>query len=127
MQNAWSPVYAGGTWPRKSWLKALCKCRSGQRLRVILNNISSEQFDVWFDNTTPIVGAHPDSVISPCPKHIKKVIKAQKPDIIIAFGQQAQLALLDLNVKIDIVTKHPANRTLKNIEYLEIAKKLQEL
>jgi hypothetical protein len=61
LQNAWSPLYAGGTWPRKSWLKALDKSRSGQRLRVLTG--SAHPVEIVWENTTPIVGATPDSII----------------------------------------------------------------
>jgi len=35
LQNAWSESYAGETWPRPSWLRALERSRSGQRLKII--------------------------------------------------------------------------------------------
>ena len=60
LQNAWSEVYAGRVWPRRSWLRALHKSRSGQRLRVLTCRCPGVRF--WFENTTRAVGSHPDSV-----------------------------------------------------------------
>jgi hypothetical protein len=53
LQNAWSEIYAGGTWPRPSWLRALERSRSGQRLKILVDDLSA------CENTTPIVGATP--------------------------------------------------------------------
>lgn len=117
LQNAWSPMYAGGTWPRESWLKALWRSRSGQRLR-ILTTITD--YDWWFDNTTPIVGETPDSVVPPDAAHIENVLTAQKPDVVVTFGKQAAGSLktpcLTRGLSL-LILPHPAHRIVTNQLY----------
>lgn len=50
LQNAWSEIYAGGTWPQQSWLRVLHWSRSGQRLKILVDDLSV------CENTTPTVG-----------------------------------------------------------------------
>src|ERR1043165_876190 len=52
LQNAWSPIYAGRVWPRKSWLRALALSRSGQRLACLTDDWNE------CENTTLMVGRH---------------------------------------------------------------------
>jgi hypothetical protein len=111
LQNAWSPLYAGGIWPRASWLKALAKSRSGQRLRMLIDDLSV------CDNTTPIVGKTPDSVVEPDPKHIFKVLDERKPQLVIACGKQAEEALLNLWGGSMLIVPHPSCRVLTNDLY----------
>jgi len=127
LQNAWSPLYAGGIWPRESWLKALHRSRSGQRLRIFTENCPNIEF--WWDNTTPIVGDSPDSVVKPDINHVKKVLTEQKPDAIIAFGKQAEkvISQIQVNDVIVIYTYHPACRIVKNLDFLKITERLKEL
>jgi hypothetical protein len=122
LQNAWSPLYSGGLWPRDSWLKALFspKCRSGQRLKLLIKNCPSVNF--WFDNTTPIVGSEPDSVVKPNIDHMKKVIGEQKPSLVIGFGKQAEISINKIATVIPcLFLPHPACRTLKNEVYINAA------
>lgn len=111
LQNAWSPFYAGTTWPRRSWLKALAKSRSGQRLRILVG----DDFDLC-ENTTPIVGETANSVIPPDIEYIKTIINKRKPEAIVACGKQAEKAL-DIWKGPLIITPHPAYRILKNSVY----------
>lgn len=120
LQNAWSPIYAGGHWPRKSWLRALARSRSGQRLRLIVG----DEFDV-VENTTPIVGETPDSVIAPDYDYVREIIKKREPEIIIACGKQAEEVLLEVWDGRLIVVPHPAYRLLKNEVYLEVRNLLE--
>jgi hypothetical protein len=115
LQNAWSPHYAGRTWPRISWLKALAKSRSGQRLNKLI--AIARDVEWWFDNTTPIVGATPDSVVKPDAAHIEKVLREQKPDVVVLLGEQAARAVLPVCKKPCLVMPHPANRVLTNVLY----------
>lgn len=115
LQNAWSPLYAGGTWPRKSWLKALARSRSGQRLKIIVK----DDFDLC-ENTTPIVGAEPNSVIPPDKEYINEIINRRKPDAIVACGKQAEKVLSELWSGPLIITPHPAYRVLKNNVYEKV-------
>jgi hypothetical protein len=112
LQNAWSPLYAGGTWPRRSWLKALARSRSGQRLRIIVK----DEFDLC-ENTTPIVGETPNSVIPPDIEYIKSIINKREPEAIVACGKQAEKILSELWSGPLIITPHPAYRVLKNSVY----------
>ena len=115
LQNAWSPLYAGGTWPRKSWLKALARSRSGQRLKIIVK----DDFDLC-ENTTPIVGESADSVIPPDVEYIKEIINRREPEIIVACGKQAEKVLVKLWDGPMIITTHPACRVLKNSVYEKV-------
>ncbi len=105
LQNAWSGAYAGETWPRRSWLMALEACRSGQRLRVAFPDPES----VHYDNTTPIVGATPDSVVPPDLEHVQALLD-QGPPIVVACGKQAGEVALKLWDGPLILCPHPAYR-----------------
>ncbi len=124
LQNAWSEKYAGIRWERHSWLKALHKSRTGQRLRVLTANCPSVQ--ICFDNTTNVVGKHPNSIIPPDIKHIKMVLKKHHPDVIIAFGKQAELVLKSLKVQPLLILPHPVYRLVTNNIYIEAGKLLEE-
>lgn len=126
LQNAWSPLYAGGTWPRQSWLRALERSRSGQRLRILTDGLN-ETADWWFDNTTPIVGKKPSSKLPPDLNHIFRVLDEQKPDYIVGFGKQARESLDKIirPAKTWFVP-HPAHRTLTNDLYEDLVRLIKE-
>jgi len=107
LQNAWSPFYAGREWPRESWLKALRLSRSGQRLKVLIG-AKFEQCE----NTTPIVGDSPDSVIPPDEAHINAILWEKNPDIVVTCGKQAEIALSRLWRGNILAIPHPAHRLL---------------
>lgn len=111
LQNAWSPVYAGRTWPRDSWLVALKRSRSGQRLRVLIDD-----FEIC-ENTTPIVGGTPDSVIPADENHIREILKRREPQVIIACGKQAEIALSNIWNGSLLAVPHPSHRLLTNELY----------
>lgn len=113
LQNAWSPLYAGGTWPRLSWLRALETSRSGQRLKVMIDDL-----DVC-ENTTPIVGASSDSVVKPDLAHIKGILAARRPYTVITCGKQAENAVSGVWTGSLIAVPHPAHRLLTNELYKE--------
>jgi hypothetical protein len=115
LQNAWSPLYAGGTWPRRSWLKALARSRSGQRLKIIVK----DDFDLC-ENTTPIVGESADSVMPPDTEYIKGIINRRKPEAVVACGKQAEKAISELWHGPLIITPHPAYRVLRNSVYEKV-------
>ena len=112
LQNAWSPLYAGDTWPRESWLVALMRSRSGQRLRLMISDPD------WCENTTPLVGSTPDSVVEPDEFHIKRVLLERKPKVVVARGKQAEYALTTLWNGPLLVVPHPAHRLLTNKLYV---------
>jgi hypothetical protein len=119
LQNAWSGLYAGDTWPRESWLRALAQSQSGRRLR-FLSNLCPD-IDFWWDNVTEIVGATPDSVVPASKFHIRSVLKEQKPELVIAFGIHATKALLPFKEYPLLCLPHPASRTLTNKLYKRAA------
>lgn len=113
LQNAWSPFWAGGEWPRDSWLAALKRSRSGQRLRVLIDD-----FDVC-ENTTPIVGATSSSVIPPNSEHITALLNRRMPTVVVTCGKQAEQALLNLWPGPLLAIPHPAHRLLTDGLYRE--------
>lgn len=117
LQNAWSPLYAGGRWPRESWLRALGTSRSGQRLNVLTDQCP--KVEIWFDNTTPIVGERPASIVVADLQHMHDVLMAQKPDMIVACGLKAHSAicLLEITDVPTLMIPHPACRVLQNDLY----------
>lgn len=117
LQNAWSPFYAGRTWPRKSWLAALHRSRSGQRLAVLAKNCPD--VELWYDNTTPVVGDSPKSIIAADFKHMKRVIREQDPDFIVTCGKLAAQAVAEAGLAFRQWMKlpHPAYRVLTNSLY----------
>jgi hypothetical protein len=121
LQNAWSEIYAGRTWPRPSWLRALERSRSGQRLKIQVDDLSV------CENTTPIVGATPDSVIPPDKEQICTVLAARKPDIVAACGRQAELALVDVWRGPLLAIPHPAHRLVTNALYQQARSMLTKL
>lgn len=123
LQNAWSPVYAGTTWPRDSWLNALHRSRSGQRLAVLLEAAGKP---IWFDNTTPIVGAEPSSIVAPDLRHIQWVLwdrgekRVQRASTVVCFGKQAAKSVRPLAEEAGVpvlIVPHPAYRCLTNDLY----------
>lgn len=112
LQNAWSPAYAGRRWPRESWLRALQRSRSGQRLATLVGTNWE-----WCDNITPEVGDNPDSVLPADAAHIQSVLSARKPDVVIACGRHAERALLKLWHGPMVCVPHPAHRLLTNLCY----------
>ena len=113
LQNAWSPFYAGGTWPRESWLVALRRSRSGQRLKVMIDDFNA------CENTTPIVGATPDSVIKPDVSHIQSILQERQPNVVVTCGKQAETALMKLWNGPLLSVPHPAHRLLTDMLYRE--------
>jgi hypothetical protein len=112
LQNAWSPLYAGSTWPRDSWLRALETSRSGQRLRILI----VDQYHIC-ENTTAAVASHPSGVEAPDATHIRRVLTDRKPRVVIACGKQAELALKAIWSGPMLAVPHPAHRLLTDRLY----------
>lgn len=121
LQNAWSPLYAGSTWPRRSWLRALARSRSGKRLSVLLDDLDC------CENTTAIVGATPDSVVPPDGAHIREVLARRRPTVVIACGRQAEAALADCWRGPLLAVPHPAHRLVTDELYLQARRLLPTL
>jgi hypothetical protein len=118
LQNPWSPYYAGGTWPRESWLRAFWSSRSGIRCKLLLD----DQVEIWFDNSTPIVCENPNDVIPADLDHMRKVLNEQKPDVIITFGQPAALAMGKIRDEYKqpvMCLPHPAYRVVTNQLFIQ--------
>jgi hypothetical protein len=112
LQNAWSPLYAGGTWPRDSWLRALETSRSGQRLRILI----VDQYHIC-ENTTAAVASHPSGIEAPDAAHIRRVLSERKPRVVIACGKQAEIALKAIWTGPLLAVPHPAHRLLTDRLY----------
>jgi hypothetical protein len=119
LQNAWSPFYAGRVWARHSWINALKRSRSGQRLAIL-----TDDYGICH-NTTPQVGATPSSKLPPDREHIQSVLEDEMPRIIVACGKQAEEYFTN-NWNGDLLcVPHPACRVLTNNLYYR-AKELLE-
>lgn len=113
LQNAWSAHYAGwGVMPERTYLKALRRSRSGQRLVHLIHHDWSA-YD--FGNTTPQVGEFPYTQLPPDLDHVKMLI-ANRP-LVIGCGRQAEEVLLALWTGPLIIVPHPACRILTNSLY----------
>jgi hypothetical protein len=111
LQNAWSPLYAGRVWPRHSWLLALETSRSGQRLRVLLDDYHI------CENTTAAVSAKPSGIEAPDADHIQRVLCSRQPRVVVACGKQAEIALKAIWQGPMIAVPHPAHRLLTDRLY----------
>lgn len=80
LQNAWSPLYAGGRWPRESWLRALSRSRSGKRLQILITDPEDpdQPLPVRFENTTPEVAVESSGKLPPDPAHITRALSASR-------------------------------------------------
>lgn len=127
LQNPYSKVYAGGTWPRESWLRAFRLARSGKRLTKIFPR---NEFEIWWDNTTAVVAPDPHIIIPPDELHITKVIFEQEPKLILAFGKQAGVSLRKLYDEDDapmyniplIIMPHPTYRVVTDQLFINAAR-----
>ncbi len=116
LQNAWSPLYAGDIWPRDSWLKALHRSRSGQRLSVAFPDPEA----VWYDNTTPQVAEEPNGVMAPDLDHVRALL-TQEPPFVVACGKQASAVARALWPGRLLVTPHPAYRLVTDELFRRLA------
>lgn len=89
LQNAWSPYFAGGHWPRRNWLEALKRSRTGQRLK----HMDHEQIEMWYDESTPEIADNPKTVLPADLNHMRKVLREQQPKYIVTFGMPAMKAM----------------------------------
>lgn len=111
LQNAWSPVYAGTIWPRRSWLRALARSPSGRRLKFLTDDLSIVH------NAAPLCGDAPSSIIQPDPRHIRTIIESCKPQVIVACGKLPEIALRLYWRGPLLCLPHPAHRVLTNALY----------
>jgi hypothetical protein len=126
LQNAWSPLYAGDHWPRRSWLQALHRSRSGLRLKNLTN--ACPNVEVYFDNTTPEVGGSPDSILPADLNHIQKVVNREMPDYIVTLGKQAKTVIKSIYADKYplLLLPHPAYRLVSNDLFFKAGHLLSE-
>jgi hypothetical protein len=91
-------------------LAALRASRTGKRIAVVEAAAPGCRF-VW-DNTTPAVGDHPDSRIPPDLSHVRRVLAARRPGVVVAFGKQAAETLGRLWDGPLLVVPHPTYRVV---------------
>lgn len=120
LQNAWSPVYAGTVWPRPSWLRALARSRSGRRLRLMIDDFKVVH------NVAPICGKKPSSVTEVNQGHVRRVLEAHKPEVVVACGTHAELACRLWWHGPLLCVPHPAHRVLTNALYAHARRLLDE-
>jgi hypothetical protein len=123
LQNAWSGLFTAQIWPRDSWLKALHRSRSGQRLKILTDSAPGCEF--WFDNTTEEVAEEPNGICPPDIEHVKDVLKVQRPEFVVACGKQAAKVLLPLFSPL-LIIPHPAHRLVTNDLYRRAGELLVE-
>jgi len=120
LQHAWSSLYAGRHWPRRSWLRALKRSRSGRRLGRLIADLDDGLADPYeiCHNTTSLVGETPASKLPADPIHIRSLLARYKPGAVIACGRQAEAALCELWDGPLLVVPHPAARRLTDALFL---------
>jgi hypothetical protein len=123
LQNSWHGEFAGrADWPRADWLATLSRSRSGQRLRVLL--AAAGHPAVRFHNTTPAVGATPDSLLPADPAHVAAVLRRHRPAVVVACGRHALAAVRPLWPGPLLAVPHPASRTVTNRLYRAAGRRL---
>lgn len=120
LQNAWSPFYAGSEWPRCTWLPALADSPTGRRISLMVDDL-----DVC-ENTTPITGCLPNSVVKPDFEHIKAILERRKPETVVTCGSQATKALQRVWTGSLLILPHPAKRGVRNALFEHARKLLEE-
>lgn len=109
LQNAWSRYYAGHIWPREYWIEALWSSPTGRKLTTrILRDIPEERY--WVDNTTPVCGELPSSVVKPSLYHVEQVIHQHGITSVLACGNQARKVAGQLWHGPLVAIPHPACR-----------------
>jgi hypothetical protein len=126
LQNPWSPLYAGGVWPRRSWLKALQASRSGQRLRSLENGYMFAGAEWCYDNANPVCGADAASFMEADIHHMVVTVRKRKPDVIVALGKESGRGAMIAcaHHPLVILAPHPASRVLTNDLYRKIGSDL---
>lgn len=124
LQNAWSPLYSGYYWPRRSWLPALEDSRSGQRLVHLIDDL-----DVCW-NVSPITGYRPDSIIRPDDDYVRTILACfkhsdQGVEQVVACGKYAEECLRRVWNGPLLAVPHPASRLLPNKLYHAARRRLE--
>ena len=91
----------------KEWSRELANSQTGRRLKEMI----PEGADFRVINASGFIGDNPDAVSEADTKHIRKLIKQIKPDVICACGKIAQNGCRKLGLDF-IEAPHPAWRCL---------------
>ncbi len=123
LQNAWSKTYAGREWPRESWIRALGRSRSGQRLRVL--TAAAKDWEFVPCNTTPEVAPTPNGILDANEEHLLEWLNSEEWDAVLGCGLRAAGILPRLwPVGRLILLPHPACRIVTNALLRKVAKLL---
>lgn len=113
LQNAWS--YRGGdSWEYDSWVWALSRCRTGERLSKLLGDDCYRSIDITYGNTTPKVGTESTSRLPPDEQYVIKNLLTRSPHVVVACGLQAEKVIKKLWRGPYLCMPHPASRVLTN-------------
>jgi len=112
LQCAWSPQYAGGRWPRRSWLRTL-QTSQGKTARA-MRRLFPDDAHVWYDNATPQVAATSGGHFPFDPRHVRRVFSTAQPAFALACGLEAERACLAHWPGRLLVMPHPAWRCMSN-------------
>ena len=115
----------GHAWTRKFIAMYMPKRHSGRRLRATFGDL----FDliVW-DNVSPIIAGKASANPGPDLDHVRRMLKEEEPDVVLAFGRSATGALRGLWTGTLICGPHPAARQSDTTSRLQsMAKELRQL
>ncbi len=124
LQNAYRAGALRNGYHYKTWRKEFEASRSGVRLQLALP--SKEQFehlDVRYINANPKLGPDPDAAFPADKSHIIHALKRLTPDFVLACGQIAEGAMVELWPGHLVAIPHPAHRLLTD-ELLKMCKNI---
>lgn len=120
LQNAWSPVYAGRHWPRRSWLRALASSRSGMRLRLLGVDLDD------CHNVSTVVTKTSRGKPDADPEHVLEILQEHEPDLVVCCGRLAEETVARLWGGALLALPHPASRVLQNAVYERARRRIRE-
>lgn len=95
-------------------------CQTGRRLKAAFGEPLCEQI-VWEESTREVCG-NPRVIAKPQPAHIRAVLQAEQPLVVMVFGKVAARAVLPLlgeSCKHILTLPHPAARQATVVKELE--------
>jgi hypothetical protein len=117
LQNAWAyrPERFPNGWPYDSWVWALRRSRTGQRLSRIFNESEWDGSNIAYGDTTPKIGNHSGSIFPPDIDYCTNLFNRFTPKVVIACGKQASKVASELWKSHLICMPHPACRIVTNV------------
>lgn len=82
-------------------------CISGRRLKAAFGNLIDT---IAWDEASPEIADNPKTICAPCPEHIRRVLNAYNPKVVVTFGRVASEAVSKIWLGPLIQTTHPAAR-----------------